>query len=68
MALPVHHRPGHLTERAFPSLGWGEPIGAEFGDLFERMNHFLEQAATVRSYSGTTWSACGPLNPWTISN
>ena len=47
MTLPVHHRPGHLMERALPSLGWGEPIAAEFDDLFERMNQFLRQTAGV---------------------
>ncbi|MGV9933952.1 Hsp20/alpha crystallin family protein [Streptomyces olivaceoviridis] len=55
MTLPVHHRSGHLMERAFPSLGWGESIAAEFDDLFERMNRFLEQAAgampSVRAFS-----------------
>ncbi|MFI7296438.1 Hsp20/alpha crystallin family protein [Streptomyces sp. NPDC050121] len=45
MTLPVHHRHGRLLERPFPALGWGEPISAEFDDLFERMNRFLEAAA-----------------------
>ncbi|WP_420082595.1 Hsp20/alpha crystallin family protein (plasmid) [Streptomyces sp. JL4002] len=45
MTLPVRHRPGRLVERTFPSLGWGEPIAAEFDELFERMNQFLASAA-----------------------
>ncbi|WP_089103473.1 MULTISPECIES: hypothetical protein [Streptomyces] len=48
MTLPVHHRPGHLMERAvLPSPGWVEPIAAVFDDLFQRMSRFLEQAAGV---------------------
>ncbi|MCX4458949.1 Hsp20/alpha crystallin family protein [Streptomyces sp. NBC_01340] len=47
MTLPVHHRPGRLLEHPFSSLGWGEPIAAEFDDLFERMNRFLEAASTA---------------------
>lgn len=47
MTLPVHRRPGQLLERPFHALGWGEPIAAEFDDLFERMNRFLEAAGTV---------------------
>ncbi|ALO92368.1 Heat shock protein [Streptomyces hygroscopicus subsp. limoneus] len=42
MTLPARHRPGHLLERAFP---WGEPLAAEFDDMFERMNRFMEAAA-----------------------
>ncbi|WP_225102487.1 Hsp20/alpha crystallin family protein [Streptomyces sp. CoH27] len=42
MTLPVRHRPGHLLERVFP---WGEPLAAEFDDMFERMNRLLEAAA-----------------------
>lgn len=45
MTLPVHRRPGQLLERPFHALGWGEPMAAEFDDLFERMNRFLEAAA-----------------------
>lgn len=56
MTLPVHRRPGRLLERPFPSLGWGQPIAAEFDDLFERMNRFLEAAA------GTT-PAAGAFSP-----
>ncbi|GHE49348.1 Hsp20/alpha crystallin family protein [Streptomyces capitiformicae] len=54
MTLPVHRRPGQLLERPFHALGWGEPIAAEFDDLFERMNRFLEAASTapaVRAFS-----------------
>ncbi|MFJ2720193.1 Hsp20/alpha crystallin family protein [Streptomyces sp. NPDC087437] len=42
MTLPVRHRHGSLLERAYP---WREPIAAEFDELFERMNRFLESAA-----------------------
>ncbi|MDX3763085.1 Hsp20/alpha crystallin family protein [Streptomyces mirabilis] len=61
MTLPVHHRPGHLVERASPSLGWGEPITAEFDDLFERMNRFLEQAASATP-SARGWSPMADLH------
>ncbi|MEU5097423.1 Hsp20/alpha crystallin family protein [Streptomyces sp. NPDC020996] len=47
MTLPVHHQHGRLLERSFPTLGWSEPIAAEFGDLFERMNRFLEAAGAA---------------------
>ncbi|NUP41556.1 MAG: Hsp20/alpha crystallin family protein [Streptomyces sp.] len=40
MTLPVHHTTG-------PADSWGEPITAEFGDLFERMNRFLEAASAA---------------------
>ncbi|MCK7622527.1 Hsp20/alpha crystallin family protein [Streptomyces sp. RS10V-4] len=42
MNLPIRHRSGAPWQRGFP---WSEPIAAEFGDLFERMNRFLESAA-----------------------
>ncbi|MEU6510284.1 hypothetical protein [Streptomyces sp. NPDC046942] len=42
MTLPARHRPDQLLERAFP---WSEPLAAEFDDMFERMNRFLEAAA-----------------------
>ncbi|KUL34851.1 heat-shock protein Hsp20 [Streptomyces sp. NRRL F-4489] len=42
MNLPARHRSGGMWERGFP---WSEPIAAEFGDLFDRMNRFLETAA-----------------------
>lgn len=45
MTLPVRHRPGSLLERSLPALHWGEPIAAEFDDLFERMSRLLEGAA-----------------------
>lgn len=54
MTLPVRHRPGTLLERAFP---WHEPIAAEFNELFERMNRFLESAAP----SWTETMAWAPL-------
>ncbi|MFJ5837660.1 Hsp20/alpha crystallin family protein [Streptomyces shenzhenensis] len=42
MTLPVRHTHGSLRERAYP---WREPMTAEFDELFERMNRFLESAA-----------------------
>ncbi|MGW0771863.1 Hsp20/alpha crystallin family protein [Streptomyces sp. NPDC002676] len=44
MTLPVRHRPGSLLERPFSRFGWGEPIAAEFEEMFERMNRLLEGA------------------------
>ncbi|MFD8544672.1 Hsp20/alpha crystallin family protein [Streptomyces sp. NPDC059649] len=41
MTLPARNRPGRLLERAFQR----EPMVAEFDELFERMNRFLESAA-----------------------
>ncbi|GAA3784498.1 Hsp20/alpha crystallin family protein [Streptomyces chiangmaiensis] len=61
MTLPVHHRPGRLLERPFPSLGWGEPIAAELDDLFERMNRFLESAGGVAP-SVRAWSPLADLH------
>ncbi|RPE37306.1 hypothetical protein EDD90_0126 [Streptomyces sp. Ag109_O5-1] len=55
MTLPAHHRPGHLMECAFPSLGWVESIAAEFDDFFERMNRFLRPPVSRR--------ASGPSRP-----
>ncbi|WP_225833969.1 Hsp20/alpha crystallin family protein [Streptomyces sp. NK08204] len=46
MTLPVRRRPGSLLERAMP-FGWGEPVAAQFEDLFERMNRLMEGAASV---------------------
>ncbi|MDF3292702.1 Hsp20/alpha crystallin family protein [Streptomyces silvisoli] len=46
MTHPVRHRPGHVLER-IPGLG--EPMAAEFDELFDRMNRFLESAAAVPS-------------------
>ncbi|ALO92363.1 Heat shock protein [Streptomyces hygroscopicus subsp. limoneus] len=43
MTLPVRHRHGSLLERAYP------PIAAEFDELFERMNRFLQSAAPSRT-------------------
>lgn len=60
MTLPVHHRPGRHLERPFPTLIWGEPIAAEFDDLFERMNRFLE-AASVTPAVGA-WSPMADLH------
>ncbi|MFJ3921576.1 Hsp20/alpha crystallin family protein [Streptomyces sp. NPDC090022] len=50
MTLPVHRRPGRLLERTFPALGWGEPMAAEFDELFERMNRLLESAAPAGAW------------------
>jgi HSP20 family protein len=47
MALPVRHRPGGVLERNL--AGWGQPIVAEFDELFERMSQFLESAAATPS-------------------
>lgn len=47
MTLPVHHRHSRPMERMFPSAGWGEPIPAEFDELFERMNRLLGSAAAT---------------------
>ncbi|MFE2183424.1 Hsp20/alpha crystallin family protein [Streptomyces sp. NPDC059455] len=47
MAVPVHRRPGRLLERPFHTLGWGEPVAAEYDDLFERMNRFFEAATST---------------------
>jgi HSP20 family protein len=46
MALPAHRRPGRLTE-SFPAIGWGEPVAAEFDELFDRMNELLASAAAT---------------------
>lgn len=46
MSLPVRHRPRGLLERAYP---WRQPMSAEFDELFERMNRFLESAAVMPS-------------------
>lgn len=46
MTLPVRHRPRGLMERAYP---WRQPMAAEFDELFERMNRFLESAAVMPS-------------------
>jgi HSP20 family protein len=45
MTLPVRQRPGRLLERAFPFPSWGEPIAAEFDELFARMEQLLTSAA-----------------------
>jgi HSP20 family protein len=60
MTLPVHRRPGRLLERPFPTLGWGEPIAAEFDDLFQRMNRFLEAASTAPAIRA--WSPLADLH------
>lgn len=47
MTLPVRHRPASPLERAFPTFGWGEPVAAEFDELFERINRLLEGAGAA---------------------
>ncbi|MFI0821261.1 Hsp20/alpha crystallin family protein [Streptomyces sp. NPDC021098] len=47
MTPPVHRRPGQLLERPFHALGWDEPMAAEFDDIVERMNRFLEATGTA---------------------
>ncbi|MET8809429.1 Hsp20/alpha crystallin family protein [Streptomyces sp. NPDC004546] len=60
MALPIHHSAGRIQERPFPTLIWGEPIAAEFDDLYERMNRFLE-AARITPAVGA-WSPMADLH------
>ncbi|OIK26291.1 Hsp20/alpha crystallin family protein [Streptomyces malaysiense] len=60
MTLPVHHRPGRLLERPFPALSWGEPLTAEFDDLFERMNRFLQATGTAPAVGA--WSPLADLH------
>ncbi|MFF4568221.1 Hsp20/alpha crystallin family protein [Streptomyces sp. NPDC001410] len=59
MNLPVRHRPGQLLERPFPALSWSEPIAAEFNELFERMNRFLEAAGVTPAVG--TWAPLADL-------
>ncbi|MFF4948846.1 Hsp20/alpha crystallin family protein [Streptomyces chattanoogensis] len=58
MTLPARHRPGHLLERGFP---WGEPLTAEFDELFERMSRFLESAAPSLPQA-TAWTPAADLH------
>ncbi|MFJ6485847.1 MULTISPECIES: Hsp20/alpha crystallin family protein [unclassified Streptomyces] len=51
MTLPVRHRPGQLLERAFPALGWGEPMAGELDELFGRMNQLLASAAPAGTWA-----------------
>lgn len=53
MTLPVRHRPRGLIERAYP---WRQPMVAEFDDLFDRMNRFLESASAIPS--------AADMGPW----
>ncbi|MER5910409.1 Hsp20 family protein [Streptomyces sp. NPDC001982] len=64
MALPVRHRPGSLLETSLPTLGWGEPVAAEFDELLERMNRLLETAATAPS--APAWSPAADNLPTEI--
>ncbi|MEV6946986.1 Hsp20/alpha crystallin family protein [Streptomyces sp. NPDC051172] len=54
MTLPVRRRAGSLMERSFPGSGWGEPVAAEFDELFERMNRLLQGVAAGPAASA--WS------------
>jgi HSP20 family protein len=60
MNLPVRHRPGSLLERTFPTIGWGEPVAAEFDELWERMNRLLETATTAPS-ALAAWSPAADM-------
>ncbi|WP_432590341.1 Hsp20/alpha crystallin family protein [Streptomyces sp. HD1123-B1] len=60
MTLPAHHRRGRLSERPFPGLGWDRPVAAEFDDLFDRMNQFLEAAGGVTPTVGA-WAPMADL-------
>ncbi|WP_155059491.1 Hsp20/alpha crystallin family protein [Streptomyces blattellae] len=59
MTLPVRRRPGSLPERPFSGFGWGEPVAAEFDELFERMNRLLEGAATAPA--ALAWSPAADM-------
>ncbi|OIJ87899.1 Hsp20/alpha crystallin family protein [Streptomyces colonosanans] len=61
MTLPVHHHHGRPLERPFPALSWGQPITAEFDDLFERINRFLEATAGTAPAVGA-WSPPADLH------
>ncbi|AWN30592.1 Hsp20/alpha crystallin family protein [Streptomyces sp. NEAU-S7GS2] len=60
MTLPIRRRHGGPLERGFP---WHEPMTAEFEDLFERMNRFLESASLTPSLTRTmTWTPLADLH------
>ncbi|MGG7569313.1 Hsp20/alpha crystallin family protein [Streptomyces sirii] len=59
MNLPIRHRHGGLLERGFP---WQEPT-AEFEDLFERMNRFMESLSlTPSSIERMTWAPLADMH------
>ncbi|MGW0767084.1 Hsp20/alpha crystallin family protein [Streptomyces sp. NPDC002676] len=60
MTLPVRRRSGSLLDRPFAGFGWGEPIAAEFEDLFERMNRLL-QGAAVAPGAALAWSPAADM-------
>jgi HSP20 family protein len=61
MTLPVHRHPGRMLERTFP--GWGEPIAAEFDELFEHMNHLLKSTAAMPSLTESmAWSPLADMS------
>ncbi|WP_043263115.1 Hsp20/alpha crystallin family protein [Streptomyces sp. CT34] len=63
MNMPVRRRTGSLLERALPSLQWGEPIAAEFDDLYERMSHLLETVGGMPALSERThWAPLADLH------
>ncbi|MFF0627112.1 Hsp20/alpha crystallin family protein [Streptomyces sp. NPDC004296] len=49
MDLPIRHRSGTLEERG---RGWPGAM-AEFQEIFDRMNHFLESASSTPALTGT---------------
>lgn len=57
MTLPVLHRSGSLLERPFAGLGWGEPLAAEFEELFDRMNRLMGTAAPA----AMSWSPAADM-------
>ncbi|UKY47943.1 Hsp20/alpha crystallin family protein [Streptomyces inhibens] len=60
MTLPIRHRHGSLMERGFP---WHEPMTADFEDLFERMNRFLQSASLTPSLTETmNWAPLADMH------
>ncbi|MFF4603033.1 Hsp20/alpha crystallin family protein [Streptomyces sp. NPDC001339] len=58
MTLPIRHRSGSPLERGFP---WPESMAAEFENLFDRMNRFMESASITPSFmpsltGATSWA------------
>ncbi|MEU5213188.1 Hsp20/alpha crystallin family protein [Streptomyces sp. NPDC020742] len=59
MTLPIR-RHGNPAERG---LRWPEPMAADFEDLFDRMNRFLESASIPPSLTeATTWAPLADLH------
>ncbi|MFI2184424.1 Hsp20/alpha crystallin family protein [Streptomyces sioyaensis] len=60
MTLPIRHRRGSLMEPGFP---WHEPMTADFEDLFERMNRFLQSASLTPSLTETmNWAPLADMH------